>query len=116
MSYELRISRKGQMSVAVGDGEPTTIDAIHVFDRWFDLDKTMRDESGKIPDGKWSEYGAAQTLFVREVLGVADVTAAEAREFIARLTERVRELRDFFVPKSQETPSSPASTAVNFSQ
>lgn len=111
----IRIGRKGKRYFAFGDGAPFEIDVVVVHNQWMDVDRSFRDEKGEVPEGKLTELNHACWSFVKEVSGVADLTLAEALDFLARVTEESGRLADFFVPKLPEGPSSPARTDVTFS-
>ncbi|MBX9682122.1 MAG: hypothetical protein K2X38_25470 [Gemmataceae bacterium] len=113
---ELKIQRMGTLKVAVGDGQPVEFDGIGTWDRWNVLDWTFRDEKGAVKPDQFAAWQEAKKKFVAETLQVEAVTLHEVRQFFDWLTERVKELRDFFEPKRSETPSSPASTDANFAQ
>lgn len=113
----IRINRKGKKLFAIGEEGPSfEIDVSIVYDQWYVIDQGFADEGGLIPTDKLVERNAAMRTFVCDISQCADVTMAEAQEFIKLLGEEVQKLRVFFAPKSPDKQSSPESLELRFSQ
>lgn len=115
----IRIGRKGLKKFAFGeDGAPFEVDVVVAFQKWVDIDRSLRSEDGNgdiLPEDMPS-FHAAAVGFVADVSG-STVTVAEALDFVARLREQYDELACFFHPKSPEKRGSPAisGTELRFS-
>ena len=116
----IRIGRKGLRKFAFGDdGEPFEVDVVVAFQDWVATDESfrpaVRDEEGgrPIPGGDMAAYHLAAVEFVARLSGgTADLTTAEALDFIARLREQYDEMVDFFRPRSRKKPESPDSSGA----
>lgn len=121
-----RITRKGLWQVAIGEEDPPfTVDAIAVWDEWSQVDASHRPDGKTIPDDQSVAWAESRRAFVQAIVaqgyiqvGTAapTLTQAEVGEFIARLRDKVEELRSFFEPLTPKPPSSPAKTETRFSQ
>ncbi len=117
----IRIGRKGRRLFAFGEeGKPFEVDVVALHSEWVNVDRTFRDDKGDVPPERLLEMNRTALEFVVAVgqqvgVDLADISLAEALEFIKEITEEVHRLRGFFVPKFSEGPSSAESTQVNFS-
>ncbi len=124
----VRIKSDGVMRVQFGDDEPVVeFDAIGAWDEWHQTDASFRDAAGILPPDKYVQWNAARRTFVENLCVQAiqasghavkecHLTHAQTGEFMARLMDKVEELKVFFQPLRVGTPSSPQSTAVRFEQ
>lgn len=123
----LKIDRKGMQKVQLGDdGVPFEIDVTRTLDEWYQVDRSFRDEAGKVPAEKSSEYSQAVIDFVRAIFRCGEqdhqgrpeladsVNETEALEFLNRLGAKGAKLRGFFERDSASVPSSPAPSEVRF--
>lgn len=116
----IRIGRKGIKKFAFGeDGPPFEVDVVVAFQEWINKDKEFRQEgSGEILSIDMPAYHTAAVEYVSRLSG-AEITTAEALDFIARLREQYDELVSFFRPRSMERPGSPdtleAASGLRFS-
>lgn len=131
----IRIGRKGVKKFAFGDeDEPFEVDVVAAFQQWIIVDDQFRLEEGtdgsdrSIPIAVLPEYHRAAVEFVHHLMidgtksakrmteieaagiKIAEVTTAEALEFIARLREQYDELADFFQPRLREERDSPGTS------
>ncbi len=117
----IRIGRKGRKLFAFGEeGKPFEVDVVALHSEWVNVDRTFRDEKGDVPSDRLLEMNKTALEFVMAVgrqvdVDLSDISLAEALEFIKEITEEVHKLKDFFVPKFSDAPSSPESTELRFS-
>lgn len=111
----LRIGRKGKKKFAFGEeGAPGEcvfeVDVVETFQGWIDVDESFRAEDRSVPDTK--AYQTAAVGFVKKVSGAADLTTAEALDFLARLREVYDDLAAFFHARSPEERGSPGTSGA----
>lgn len=122
------IKKKGRIKFRVEDGEnvgeTVTVDVVAANNEWARLDRSFRDPStGRIrqlspeeqaagaPDPEHERDGCA-LRFAKDHLGDADLSLADAYDFITRLGEEVAALETFFTPRLPEKPSLPESSTT----
>lgn len=112
----IRIGRKGQKKFAIGDGPVFEVDVVSAFQAWVNIDESFRDRSSdqSITNTDMPAYHQAAVAFVVGLMGVdtANVSIAEALDFLARLRECYDELADFFQPRSRGKRESPDSSGT----
>lgn len=121
----LKISRKGKLKFTFDDEVVFEVDVIGVHDEWWQIDQTFRDEKNEIPAGQIVVYNQSRLQFIQAIVNAAyeavgkqppQLTHVEASEIMAKVTEKVLELRDFFLPKLPEQRFSAENMEVRFSQ
>lgn len=122
----IRVGRKGKKKFAFGEeGAPFEVDIVAAWIEWLSIDSMVREpyEDGNIPTAELHRYHQAAVEFAMKMatdggVTAADLTPAEALDFIARLKEQYDECAVFFRPKSRDEQDSPATSAVElrFSQ
>lgn len=121
----VRISTKGRKKFAIGDEDDPRklpvfqVDVVVAFYKWVDIDNQFRNEDRIIPDEASGAYNEACVNFVKGLMDVstADISTAEASDFVARLREQYDACADFFVPKlrgEQDSPSTSEGPALQF--
>ncbi len=116
----IRVGRKGIKKFAFGeDGEVFSVDVVVAFQEWIRIDDEFRDTERNIPLAGMSSWHQAAVNFVERLAGLgvangvvftANITTAEALDFIARLRECYDEVAVFFRYKSRDEPDSQGST------
>ena len=123
----IKIGKKGRLKFQFDEAfEPFEVDAVAVFDAWFEVDWALREADGSLPNNKLNEHGQNRLAFVQGIIndayaamGVTSppvISRGEAEAFIVEILKEVQALRDFFSPKKDEPGSSPGTTEVRFSQ
>ena len=117
----LKIGRKGKKKFAIGDGAPFEIDVIAENNRWIRLSNeycTEKNEDGQMvcPRNQMEARELAGWQYVQQISGTADVTLAEALEFLSVLAEEAGKLQPFFKPRSSDEPSSPEHSTLTFAR
>lgn len=121
----IKIPKRGVIEVEFEGAEKFSVDLVEAYDRWAELEWVYRDKEGVLPRDHINAHGKNKVEFVQSVIDshVSDptkrivVSRAEAEFFIEEMRKEVEKLRDFFLPKTVENSSSPASTATEvFSQ
>ena len=118
----IRVGRKGLKKFAFGDGEPFTVDVVVAFQHWAEVDEEFRSKDRTVPLERMAEWNRTAVDFVQRLAAVPtgspnavalpDITAAKARDFIARLSEQYDEVAAFFQPKLRGEPDSPDSSGA----
>lgn len=111
----IRVGRKGKKKFAFGeDGAPFEVDVVVAFQAWMTIDESFReysdDRTVKMAD--MESYHVTAVQFVKSLIGDpgADITTAEALDFLARLREQYDEVASFFRPRSRDEQGSPATS------
>jgi hypothetical protein len=113
----IRVGRKGKKKFAFGeDGAPFEVDVVVAFQQWISIDEEFRikGDDRTIPLTEMHEYHQAAVEFVKTLATdpPADLTVAEALDFIARLREQYDEVSNFFRPKLQDERESPVTSGA----
>ncbi len=111
----IRIGRKGRRLIAFGEGEPFEVDVVGVANAYTDVVRAFHDDNGRVPPERNQELNGAALEFVKQISGQADLSMAEALEFLKVITEEQEKLKGFFALKSEGAPPSPASSELIFS-
>jgi hypothetical protein len=115
----IKIGRKGMRLFQLeGATQPVEVDVVYVMERFWDLDRSFRNDKDEIPDERQEEYRQASYAFVASLLGATSeskLTFAEATHFLNLLRDEYDALRVFFARKSPDVPSSPPPTTVTYS-
>lgn len=111
----LRIGRKGKRQIQIGDGPVVEVDIVGVSNQWIEIDRGFRNDKGDVDAAQLAPRNTAGWNFVRQTMSQPDLSLAEALEFLAVITKEGIALRSFFVVKSDDAPSSPASSELIYS-
>lgn len=110
----IKIDRRGMVKFALGDGDPVELDAVAVYDQWWEIDRNFRDESGEVPKEHLAERSMAMWRFVSGIFnppeGGPKLTMTEVLSFMKLLAQEVDRLRGFFDDSTSEEASSPESS------
>ena len=129
----IKITRRSLYKFQFGDsGEIITLDIIEIADQWHEINFALRileGDSWILPPAKVNEFGVNRLNFVQSLVNDAyalqhpsvqapSLSRIEAEEFIRQVQKGADELRNFTLPKKEETSSALESTdrGVNFSQ
>jgi hypothetical protein len=122
----LVLGRHGMLRVQYSDevdpatGQPkypvVSLDVVHVANQWADVDRSLRDENGKVPPERLGDWNMACWQFAKEALQAPDLSMADALHFQKVITDEGMKLRRFFEPASSEEPSSREGTELTFSE
>ena len=114
----IKIGAKGLLTFQLERDPPVgpfTIDVVHVYEQWRQIDRNFRDPEGQVAPLQQLEFSETAMRFFCEISQTSPVTLAEAMHFLKLLADEVTALQDFFVPASRSAPSSPGSTELTFS-
>lgn len=121
----IKIARRGKVKFELEDGKPFELDVVSVHDDVIDLDWSFRDVDGQgngvVPQAKRQEWKKAIHDFWQAVVndgyaamqydvGAPSLTRAETEALAHAISEEVKKLRDFFLPKKDASSPSPSST------
>ena len=121
----IRVGRKGRKKFAFGDdGPPFEVDVVVAFQEWIGIDEQFREHSedrtisvADMPAYHQAAVGFVSNLATNPINGeypevYANITTAEALDFIARLREQYDEVAAFFQPRSRDEQDSPDTSEV----
>ena len=106
-------------------GLKVTLDVVAVASQYWDMRRGFEDADGTVPPSQYTGLRKATLEFVRGLIAGAATEAgvanpelndsAQALAFVKLLIEEESKLRDFFVPSTPGSASSPESTKLTFS-
>lgn len=120
----LKVTTEGMAKLQLGDkGKLVEVDVIALLENWWAVDRSFRDESGKVLAERRLEHAAALVEFVRDIFReggedaelVARINSTQANHTMTLLAKRGKELQGFFVLATDVAPVSAGSTELRFS-